>query len=357
MPAIELRRWRGHSCLPRRDSSRRSVNRPFRAARVSKRFFLLFTATLALADDSLTKGLQAFQAGRYADARQLFEKSTDADAPAFLALVEAATGGCKEAMQRLTVTFSSAADATLRKLAGEALLSCVESSLKADYPADADVLYQSARVHMKAWNDAVYQMFQKTPGSYRVNQISGEILEIQGKYPEAAAEYRKAIEKNPRALDLHFRLGRVLLIDSQGPEALETARREFEAELGLNAGDAAAEYEVGQILIAQGKREAGVSRLEHALALRPDFVEALLAVGKARLDAKRYHEAVALLESAVKLQPRSEPAHYNLMMAYRNSGDVEAAKREKQALDALQKPPEGEFTEFLKKLGEKPPKP
>ncbi len=317
---------------------------------------LLLTALLACADDSLTKGLEAFHAGRYADARQWFEKSTDADAPSFLALVQAATGGCKEATPRLAEAFSHTADATLRKLAGEALMSCVESTLKSDYPADADVLYQSARAHMRAWNDAIYQMFQKTPGSYRVNQISGEILEIQGKYPEAALEYRKAIEKNPRALDLHFRLGRVLLIDSQGPQALESARHEFEAELALNAGDAAAEYEVGQILIAQGKREAGVGRLEHALALRPDFLEALLAVGKARLDAKRYPEAISLLERAVKLQPRSEPAHYNLMMAYRNSGDIEAAKREKQALDALEKPPEGEFTEFLKKLGEKPPK-
>ena len=209
---------------------------------------------------------------------------------------------------------------------------------------------------MRAWNDAVYQMFQKTPGSYRVNQISREILEIQGKYQEAAAEYRKAIEKNPRALDLHFRLARAILIDSQGAEALENARREFEAELALNAGDAAAEYEVGQILIAQGKRDAGVSRLERALALRPDFGEALVAVGRARLEAKRYPEAISLLERAVKLQPRSEPAHYSLMMAYRNSGDIEAAKREKATLDALQKPPEGEFTDFLKKLGEKPPK-
>ena len=149
----------------------------------------------------------------------------------------------------------------------------------------------------------------------------------------------------------------MLLIDSQTPQALENARREFEAELSLNAGDAAAEYELGQILIAQGKRDAGVSRLEHALALRPDFVEALLAVGKARLEAKRYPDAIALLERAVKLQPRSEPAHYSLMMAYRNAGDMEAAKREKQALDGLQKPPEGEFTEFLKRLGEKPHKP
>ena len=87
-----------------------------------------------------------------------------------------------------------------------------------------------------------------------------------------------------------------------------------------------------------------------------DESAALVAVGRARLEAKRYPAAISLLEQAVKLQPRSEPAHYSLMMAYRNSDDVEAAKREKAALDALQKPPEGEFTEFLKKLGEKPPK-
>jgi tetratricopeptide (TPR) repeat protein len=310
----------------------------------------------ALADDALTRGVEAFHAGRYSEARTQLRQSKDAQAGVFLALVDAATGGCTQAVPRLAAAFSDNSDATVHRLTGEALMSCIESNLKADYPADADVLYQSARAHLKAWNDVVYQMFQKTPGSYRVNQISGEILEIQGKYAEAAAEYRKAIEKNPRALDLHFRLGRVILIDSQGTEALEKARREFEAELALNSADAAAEYEVGQILVAQGKRAEGVTHLEHAQAQRPDFVEALVAVGRVRLEDKKYPEAISLLSSAVKLQPRSEPAHYSLMMAYRNSGDLEGAKREKAVLDELQKPPEGEFTDFLKKLGEKPPK-
>src|SRR5258708_29947585 len=99
--------------------------RPFGTARVSKRLLLLFTATLALADDSLTKGLEAFHAGRYTDARQLFEKSTDAEAPAFLALVQAATGGCKEAAPQLASAFAHASDGTLHKLAGAALMSCV----------------------------------------------------------------------------------------------------------------------------------------------------------------------------------------------------------------------------------------
>jgi tetratricopeptide (TPR) repeat protein len=309
-----------------------------------------------LADDALTRGIEAFHAGRYAEARSWFEQSNDAQAPVFLALVQAATGECKAAIPRLAAAFTGDAESTLRRLSGEALVSCVESNMKADYPSDADVLYQAARTHLRAWNDVVYQMFQKTPASYRVNQISAEILEIQGKFPEAAAEYRKAIEKNPRALDLHFRLGRVILMDSQGPEALENARRVFEAELALNAGDAAAEYEVGQILSVQGKGDAAIAHFERAIQLRPDFAEALIAVAKARLNDKHYPEAIALLKRAVQLQPRNETAHYSLMLAYRNSGDLEAAKREKSLLDELQKPPEGEFTEFLKRLGEKPAK-
>src|SRR5262249_3232316 len=306
-------------------------------------------------DDALTRGIEAFHAGRYAEARSRFEQSKDAQAPVFLALVQAATGEGKEAIPRLATAFTSDAESTLRRLAGEAVVSCVESNMKADYPADADVLYQSARTHLRAWNDVVYQMFQKTPASYRVNQISAEILEIQGKFPDAAAEYRKAIEKNPRALDLHFRLGRVILMESQGPEALEHARREFEAELALNAGDAAAEDAGGQILSVQGETDA-ISHFERAVQLRPDFAEALIAVAKVRLNGKHYPEAIALLKRAVQLQPRNETAHYSLMLAYRNSGDLEAAKREKSLLDELQKPPEGEFTEFLKRLGEKPAK-
>ena len=94
-----------------------------------------------------------------------------------------------------------------------------------------------------------------------MNQISAEIFEIQGRYAEAAAEYRKAIEKNSAALDLHFRLGRALLLESHSPENLALARREFEAELGLNPGDAVAEYEIGQILLAgqEPRRPSSIS--------------------------------------------------------------------------------------------------
>jgi tetratricopeptide (TPR) repeat protein len=267
----------------------------------------------------------------------------------------------------LTKLFTNNTDATLRRLTGLALAEChvahnrleaalpVVLELQKQFPSDADVLYEAARVHMKAWNDVVFRMYQKMPASYRVNQISAEIFEVQGRYPEAVAEYRKAIQKNPSAINLHFRLGRALLMQSHSPDALNEARKEFDAELKLNPSDAVAEYEVGQILIAENKPEEAAPRFERALALSPDFTEALLALAKERANRKRYDDAIQFLERAVHLQPANESAHYNLMLAYRNAGRTADALREKAEMDKLQRPPEGEFTEFLKKLGEKAP--
>jgi tetratricopeptide (TPR) repeat protein len=229
----------------------------------------------------------------------------------------------------------------------------VVAQLEKEYPADPDVLYVAAGYHMKAWNDVIYRMYERAPSSYRVDQLSAEVFETQGKYTEAIAEYRKAIVKNPAAVDIHYRLGRALLQQSHDTGALAEARKEFEAELRLNPSDAVAEYQVAQILIAEQNKAEAAAHLERAAALNPEFPEALIAVAKLRSEAKRFPEAIDLLQRAIKAQPRNETAHYNLMLAYRAAGRTEDAQREKAELDKLQKPPEGEFTNFLKKLGDK----
>ncbi|MGA2135370.1 MAG: tetratricopeptide repeat protein [Bryobacteraceae bacterium] len=332
--------------------------------------FLLAALSAQGQEDPLAQGIAAFNQGQFTAALASLEKAPDTPPRrVFLALTRAGLGHCDAAQSELAAQFDQNIDFQLRRLAGLALAQCrmtsghydealpVLARLKSLYPADADVLYQTARLHMQAWNDTLFEMFQKTPGSFRVNQVSAEIFEIQGRYAEAAAEYRKAIEKNPAALNLHFRLGRVLLIESHAPENMALARQAFEAELALNPGDAVAEYEIGQILLTGQQTAEAVRRFEHAAALSPDFPEALEALAKARMDAKQYPEAIALLEKVVHLQPANEPAHYSLMMAYRNAGRPADAAREQGTLDKLQRAPEGEFTDFLKRLGEKAPKP
>jgi tetratricopeptide (TPR) repeat protein len=81
----------------------------------------------------------------------------------------------------------------------------------------------------------------------------------------------------------------------------------------------------------------------------------MIAVGRSRAGDKHYNEAAQLFEKAIALQPENEAAHYNLMLAYRDLGRGADALAQKKILDQLQKPPEGEFTEFLRKIGEKAP--
>jgi tetratricopeptide (TPR) repeat protein len=332
--------------------------------------FFLFVALATAQSDPLLSGLQAFHRGDYAAAERSFreslQKGPDPRARAFLALTLAATGRCQAARADLAQAFASSAD-DVRRLAGLALAQCdiseekwedaagVLRKLRDRFPSDADVLYESARLYMRAWNDVIYDLYQKAPASFRVDQISAEILETQGHYPEAAAEYRKAIEKSPATLGLHFGLGRALLLSSHDAANLDAAAKEFQAELALNPADATCYYELAQVLLAEHKSADAAGRLGRAVELDPNFAEALVALGKLRLEDKKYDDAIGLLERAVKLAPQSEPAHYNLMMAYRNAGKMAEARREKTELDKLQKTPEGEFTDFLKKLGDKAP--
>lgn len=321
---------------------------------------MLATSSLVLAFMlSKESGIKAFQEGRYSVAltelTQAAEDSNDKEAHLFLALAQAATGNCATALPSLTAM-------TDEPLAGIAAVKCYSAAgaeakafqlldeMGARWPNNADVLYLNAKLHMKAFNDATLAMFQRTPASYRVHQLSAEIFEVQNRYDDAVLEYQRAIDMNPQAPDLHFRLGRAILMAGHSTEALAKAAAAFQTELKRNPEDGACEFQLGQIAQVEGKKPEAKSHFEKALALSPQFVQAMIALGKMETPDK----AIPLLNRAVELQPANETAHYALLTAYRNAGQMDKAKEEKAILDKLQKPPEGEFSDFLKKLGEKP---
>src|SRR5581483_4262828 len=279
-------------------------------------------------------GIAAFHDGRYSVAfeklKQAIQKDpADLQARVFLALTEAARNDCKSALAGFS-SLGELADNTLARLAGIAAARCLQTTgnnsaafvllhkLAQRFPKDADVLYILAKFHMRAFTDTTMAMFQHTPASYRVHQLSAEIFEVQGRYDEAISEYRRAISLNPAAPTIHFRLGRALLMSAHDPKVLDQARAEFTAELKLSPEDAACEFQLGQIDQIQNRQDGARRHFERAAALSPDFPEALVALGRVHLQEKRYQEAIPLLERAVKLQSANEAAHYALMMAYRN---------------------------------------
>lgn len=321
------------------------------------------------AESAREQGMQAFSEGRYSVAleelKTAAQDSSDKTAQAFLSLTYAALGDCKNALQGLA-DYSAITDAQLSKMSGLAAVNCYAATndsrrvfsslqdLQQRFPNDADVLYVAAKQYMKAFNDTTLAMFQRTPASYRVHELSAEIFEVENRYSDAVNEYNKAIEENAHAPELHYQLGRAILLSSHSPEALGQAKQAFLKELEVNPEDAVCEFQLGQIATAEGNQAAAESRFERAVALRPDFVDALVALGKIESQQKQYAKAIPLLQRAVEKEPSNERAHYALLTAYRNAGQLDKAKEEKAALDRLQKPKEGEFSDFLKRLGEKP---
>jgi tetratricopeptide (TPR) repeat protein len=325
----------------------------------------LLLSTAGSAQSAPDEGIAAFKEGRYSLALAKLKGAKDPTGSVFLALAQAATGDCKSAL--LGMAALQAQDPVLRRLTGLAQVKCysatgdnarayaISDQLQRQYPNDADVLYAAAKLHMKAFNDATFAMFQRTPASYRVHELSAEIFETQSRYAEAIPEYRKAIELNPNAPDLHFRLGRALLMQSHDPQAMDAAATEFQAELKLSPEDSACEFQLGQIAFVKSSYAEAKAHFERALALAPNFAQAQISLAKVYLQEKNYTEAIRLLTKATQAQPENESAHYALLTAYRNAGQLDKAKEEKTVLDRLQKTPEGEFSDFLKKLGEKQP--
>src|SRR5204862_7443549 len=106
-------------------------------------------------------GIEAFRRGRSLEAQQKLEKfPNDPAARTFLALSRAAAGACDAARADLAQQFAANSEPPLRRLAGIALVQCalaqnrvpeiwpILDQLQKSFPNDADVLYESAKVHM-----------------------------------------------------------------------------------------------------------------------------------------------------------------------------------------------------------------
>jgi tetratricopeptide (TPR) repeat protein len=303
------------------------------------------------AEELLTNGIEQFHKGQYAAARNSFEKTlalspADSRALAYLAVTRASLGECANTLSELRHQFERNRDPELRKSTGIAIIECLLprnefdeilstlGELEKRFPSDPDVLYEAAHVHRLGWTYSMGRLLRAAPDSWRAHQLSAEVLENQGRWKEASAEYAKAIAQNPSALRLHYQLGVVLRHDTAD---LEPARKEFQAELALNPLDVAAEYYLGDIDLAQDKPIEAAGHFEQALKRYSQFVEALVGLGRAKLALQQTAEAIHSLERAVQIQPDMQAAHHHLMLAYRAAGKNKQAQHEEELSQKLEK--------------------
>jgi tetratricopeptide (TPR) repeat protein len=267
-------------------------------------------------------------------------KPSLASARYFLAASLAESGDCQAALPYLEKDFPGIRDPQLSRLMGLDGARCAMTvnepyrainfleRLNRDLPDDPDVLYLSTHVFSDLSTHASQQLLHAAPGSYQAHQINAEVLEAQGKVPEAIAEYRKVLAMDPGLAGIHYRLGRLLLAGERDSATLEAARQEFEAELQANPSDPSSEYELGEMARTARVWDEALEHFGRALRSEPNFPAALVGLGRTLVSAGRAPEAVEPLEKAVRLEPDDPVAHYQLSFAYRRVGREAEAQKE-----------------------------
>jgi tetratricopeptide (TPR) repeat protein len=180
----------------------------------------------------------------------------------------------------------------------------------------------------------LYQHLLETMGeSAALHVLFGRAYSI-GHFPEpAVAEFRKAVQLDPKYPHAHGLLGYAIL-EFRGEEAYPQARQEFERELKFHPDDYNALLLLGISAVALRDFPAAEAALVRATRLRPDEWFAYLYLGETYSETKRLPQAVQALEKYVKLvrDPEEVPrevsrAYYLLGQGLRRLGRMEEAQK------------------------------
>ncbi len=149
----------------------------------------------------------------------------------------------------------------------------------------------------------------------------GYILAGQRKTEEATAEFRKAIEIDPRDADAHYNLGLALADQHKAEEAIAEYRKAIE----IDPRDAQAHNNLGNALADQHKTEEAIAEYRKAIEIDPRLAQAHNNLGNALADQHNAEEAIAEYRKAIEIDPRLAQAHNNLGSALADQHKAEEA--------------------------------
>jgi tetratricopeptide (TPR) repeat protein len=139
-------------------------------------------------------------------------------------------------------------------------------------------------------------------GSFATHSSLGYVYYLRGRFEDAAREFRKAIELRPKNATTHWNLGdayRQLRRVAEAHAAYRDAVALFDADLRVNAKDAAAIATRATCLARLGDVSAARREVDRAVLLRPDDQEVQYQRALVAVIGHRNAEAVAAIEAAV----------------------------------------------------------
>jgi tetratricopeptide (TPR) repeat protein len=160
------------------------------------------------------------------------------------------------------------------------------------------------------------------PNVAQVHYLKGSVLGTEGRYADAAAALEKAVALSPRFVLARFKLALAYVRLSR----LDRAEEILRSVIADEPRNFRALHNLAAIAYSRGDLAAAEKLERQALAIDSEYFEAWNTLGAIFVVSKRTGEALDALSTAVKLNPSSGQAHYNLALAQRAGGQVRAAE-------------------------------
>jgi tetratricopeptide (TPR) repeat protein len=246
---------------------------------------------------NLEEAQRAFDAGRYAEALDLFQRaqteSPQCEIYFFIGLTQyrlqrlddaiaslASSVGCNP---RFSLGDHALGDAYVAKGDDNRALAAYEAGLKIE-PADPEALRAASLICLK-------------------HELNARAIPLLQRY----------LKLRPRDLDARADLGAAIYAATGD---FHMAEEQYRAVLAVNARHPAALLGLGDLYLSSGQKAQAVPLLLEAAKLAPDSAKPLYLLGSAYNRLGRYAEALAVLEKAEQLSPDDASTYYQLAIAY-----------------------------------------
>ena len=287
--------------------------------------FWLASVPLATAAEAQASGPDDNAAAQVAEGRALLRAGKPKEAEVLLKRAAAARGHSIEALYDLARVHFATDDYNKARNACRPLLA------KAPDNAFSNLCMAQAFLTWRRATRAaehVEKARASAPDQPEVYQVLGDLRRIEGDARASEAAYRKVLSVRPNDPDAHFGLGLLYLIKPD-PAA---AAKSFRAALAQAPDWPEALFQLGRLT----HNAEGVQLLEKAVAARPNWTEANVALGEALLEAGDHTRAERLFREVLKQRPNLPVAHLRLGMALVARDELKTAEVElKRGLEGL----------------------
>jgi Flp pilus assembly protein TadD len=133
----------------------------------------------------------------------------------------------------------------------------------------------------------------------------------QGKFGDAANQFKEVVKLEPDHAEMHARLGFAL----NKEERLDEASDQYRQALNLQPNDAETHKGLGVVLVKKGLMDEAISQFQTALKLQPNDAETHSFIGVTLIKKGLMDEAISQFRTALQLQPDFSGARDNLNAA------------------------------------------